>query len=489
MGRSCESYRYVHVENVVSQDGARITPTETTYEFTTPQPRKTGVLIVGLGGNNGSTFFASQIANQKQLSWQTKYGEQESNYLGTLSQASVIPVGRSHAGVQYKAFQEIIDLVPVEEIVVHGWDLCHDNMQQCVKKAQVLPYHLQSQLHPYTKDVVPMRSVYYKDFIAANQEGRAKNILPGNHACNAHLSSLRNDIRQFKQREKLEHVIVLWSANTERFMKLEKGVHDTDHNLLKAIREEHPEISPSLMFGVAAVLEGCTFLNGAPQNTLVPGLLQLAENNNTFVGGNDFKSGQTKFKSMMVDFLISSGFRLDSLVSYNHLGNNDGKNLSSQAQFESKKISKSTVIDDMIHSNRILFPDGAKPPDHKVVIEYVPGVGDDKRAMDEYVSEIFMGGKQIISTYNICPDSLLAVPIMFDLVLFSEWLTRLRFKKSDGADASLPPVLSHLSFFFKAPAVNDGEAPINAFSLQRNSLAQLALASKGLHCFNPMSRL
>jgi len=84
----------------------------------------------------------------------------------------------------------------------------------------------------------------------------------------------------------------------------------------------------------------CTYINGSPQNTFVPGALELAERQKTFIGGDDFKSGQTKLKSVLVDFLVSAGIKPVSIVSYNHLGNNDGYNLSAPQQFRSKEVCK-----------------------------------------------------------------------------------------------------------------------------------------------------
>ncbi len=63
-----------------------------------------------------------------------------------------------------------------------------------------------------------------------------------------------------------------------------------------------------------------------------------------FLGGDDFKSGQTKVKSVLVDFLVSAGIKPTSIVSYNHLGNNDGKNLSAPRQFRSKEVGYSPDI-------------------------------------------------------------------------------------------------------------------------------------------------
>lgn len=113
--------------------------------------------------------------------------------------------------------------------------------------------------------------------------------------------------------------------------------------------------------------------------------------------------------------------------------------------------------------------------DHCVVIKYVPYVGDSKRALDEYSSEIFLGGLNTISTYNVCEDSLLATPIMIDLVVLGEFLSRVQV---DGK--SLGPVLSYLSFFFKAPVTNHKDYVINSFSKQREMLCNFLKACAGL---------
>ncbi len=168
------------------------------------------------------------------------------------------------------------------------------------------------------------------------------------------------------------------------------GVNDTADNLLNAVKDQHPEVSPSTLFAIACILENTPFINGSPQNTFVPGVVDLANRHQVYIGGDDFKSGQTKIKSVLVDFLVNAGIKPVAITSYNHLGNNDGKNLNEQKQFRSKEISKSSVVDDMVAANPILYKKG-EHPDHTVVIKYCPAVGDSKRALDEYVSEIFMG--------------------------------------------------------------------------------------------------
>ena len=156
-------------------------------------------------------------------------------------------------------------------------------------------------------------------------------------------------------------------------------------------------------------------------------------------------------KSALVDVLINAGIKVKSLASYTHLGNNDGHNLSAERQFRSKEISKSNVVDDMVAANNVLYKEG-EHPDHTVVIKYMPAVGDNKRALDEYYAEIFMGGHQTINMFNICEDSLLASPLIIDLVLIAELMTRVQWRQSNAADSEFKgfhSVLSVLSYMLK----------------------------------------
>jgi myo-inositol-1-phosphate synthase len=280
----------------------------------------------------------------------------------------------------------MLPMVHPDDLVIGGWDISGMNLAAAMDRAQVLEPTLKSLVGKEMAGMKPLPSIYYPDFIAANQEDRADNLIPGDRASNAHVEQLRKDIRDFKSTHGLDRVIVLWTANTERYAELVPGVNDTAANLLKSIETGHEEVSPSTVFAVACILEGAPFINGSPQNTFVPGCIELAEQHNAFLGGDDFKSGQTKMKSALVDFLINAGIKLTSIASYNHLGNNDGKNLSSQRQFRSKEISKSNVVDDMVAANSVLYKPG-EHPDHCVVIKYMPAVGDNKRALDEYYAE------------------------------------------------------------------------------------------------------
>lgn len=144
------------------------------------------------------------------------------------------------------------------------------------------------------------------------------------------IDAIRADIRESKKRN--DKVIVLWTANTEMFLLPEI---QTLEDLNSRIKTNQP-LPASVLYCVAAIEEGVTYLNGSPQNTFHPAIVEYAKQNNSLIAGNDFKSGQTRFKTVMSDYLIGSGIRIASVVSYNHLGNNDGKNLSEDKTFRSK---------------------------------------------------------------------------------------------------------------------------------------------------------
>lgn len=224
---------------------------------------------------------------------------------------------------------QILPLVNPDEVVIGGWDISSMNLSEAMRRAQVLEYNLIEKLDAHMREIVPKKAIYYEDFIAANQKVRADNILEGNNK-QEHLEQIRRDIREFKETNNVDKVIVLWTANTERFCELSAGVHDTAENVLKAIENSEAEISASTVYAVATILEGCSYINGSPQNTLVPGVIELAKQKDVFIVGDDFKSGQTKIKTSLTDFLVSAGLKPKSIVSYNHLGNNDGMNLSSE---------------------------------------------------------------------------------------------------------------------------------------------------------------
>ncbi|XP_050625569.1 inositol-3-phosphate synthase 1 isoform X2 [Macaca thibetana thibetana] len=407
--------QYEYRTTRVSREGGvlKVHPTSTRFTFRTArQVPRLGVMLVGWGGNNGSTLTAAVLANRLRLSWPTRSGRKEANYYGSLTQAGTVSLGLDAEGQEvFVPFSALLPMVAPNDLVFDGWDISSLNLAEAMRRAKVLDWGLQEQLWPHMEALRPRPSVYIPEFIAANQSARADNLIPGSRA--QQLEQIRRDIRDFRSSAGLDKIIVLWTANTERFCEVIPGLNDTAENLLRTIETM-------------------------------------------------------------------------SIVSYNHLGNNDGENLSAPLQFRSKEVSKSNVVDDMVQSNPVLYAPGEEP-DHCVVIKYVPYVGDSKRALDEYTSELMLGGTNTLVLHNTCEDSLLAAPIMLDLALLTELCQRVSFcTDADPEPQTFHPVLSLLSFLFKAPLVPPGSPVVNALFRQRSCIENILRACVGLPPQNHM---
>ncbi|VEU20038.1 DEKNAAC100499 [Brettanomyces naardenensis] len=492
-------YTYKNAVVETEDDGTyNVKPYSEDYEFKVDlKVPKVGILLVGLGGNNGSTLTAAVLANRHKVVFNTKRGPIPANYFGSVTQSATIKLGVDAKGNDvYAPFNSLLPLVNPNDFVISGWDINGANLADAVKRSEVLEYDLQRQLKDKLAEIKPLPSIYYPDFIAANQDERADNCINRDGPKGAistknkwsHVEAIRQDIKNFKKENDLDSVVVLWTANTERYAELIPGVNDTADNLIKAIKSDHEEVSPSTIFAVASILEQTPYINGSPQNTFVQGAIELAEKYDVFIGGDDLKTGQTKLKSVLTQFLVDAGIKPVSIASYNHLGNNDGYNLSSPRQFRSKEISKSSVVDDAIDSNEILYNKKKNERiNHCIVIKYLHAVGDDKVAMDEYYSELMLGGHNRISVHNVCEDSLLATPIILDLLVMTEFLSRVTYKKA-GAPSfeKFYPILNFLSYWLKAPLTREGHKAINSLNKQRLGVDNLLRLLIGLEPLNEL---
>lgn len=205
------------------------------------------------------------------MKWETKEGTQSANYRGSLMMASTVKIGADAATGEavHVPLRDMLPTVHPNDVVWGGWDISSTNLGDAMRRSKVLDYDLQQKLYPHMKEIVPLPSAYFPDFIAANQIERADNVLTGSKR--DQMETIRRNIRDFRSQNGLDKVVVVWTANTERFACVEEGINDTGDNLLESIERGESEVSASTVFAVASVLEGCTFINGSPQNTFVPG--------------------------------------------------------------------------------------------------------------------------------------------------------------------------------------------------------------------------
>ena len=195
--KSRYTYRTTSVERV--EHGKYVaTPKETVYDFKVERKvGKVGMMLVGWGGNNGSTVTAGIIANRRGLVWATREGKQAANYYGSVVMGSTMKLGTEAAtGKEINVpFHDILPMVHPNDLVIGGWDISAMNLADAMDRAAVLEPALKEQVKKEMAQLKPLPSIYYPDFIAANQEGRADNLLEGSKASMAHVEQIRKDIR------------------------------------------------------------------------------------------------------------------------------------------------------------------------------------------------------------------------------------------------------------------------------------------------------
>lgn len=224
-----------------------------------------------------------------------------------------------------------------------GWDIRSTKLGNALLSHQILDYDLVRRVQAHLNSVEVLKGVYDERFLSDAVAATVSHA----HECaspKVQLERIRADIRLFKDKNKVGgHTTVIWSASVEPNSPLSRKLDSAD-DLLKAFEEEDEEkrggaISPSLIYATAAILEGCSFVNGGSQNTLCEGLSKLAESmEGVYVLGTDFKAGQTKFKTAAVEYLRACGFTPRTIASCNHLGNNDMKNISSSNSVSDAKL-------------------------------------------------------------------------------------------------------------------------------------------------------
>lgn len=193
--------KYTYRTTLVNQtsDGKLIAvPKETVYDFKVERKvPKVGMMLVGWGGNNGTTVTAGIIANRRGLAWDTREGSRAANYYGSVVMSSTMKLGtdaKTNKDVNVP-FHDVLPMVHPNDLVIGGWDISGMNLSDAMDRAAVLEPTLKLQVKKEMAEMVPLPSIYYPDFIAANQEDRADNLVKGSKASLDHVEHLRKDIR------------------------------------------------------------------------------------------------------------------------------------------------------------------------------------------------------------------------------------------------------------------------------------------------------
>jgi myo-inositol-1-phosphate synthase len=384
---------------------------------------KLGVLLPGMGAVS-TTFMAGVELVRKG----------HAQPVGSLTQLGTIRLGKrtdNHSPL----IQKFVPLAGLEDLVFGGWDIFKDNAYEAAANAGVLsPEHL-GRVKPFLSKIKPMKAAFDKEYVKRLDGTWVKK------AKNKYELALqiKEDIANFRKTSRASRLVTCWCGSTEVFIRPE-DVHSTPEKFVEAMKSNHPAIAPSMLYAWASVTSGVPFANGAPNLTVdIPAIQKLALDHNVAICGKDFKTGQTMMKTVLAPAFKARMLGLEGWYSTNILGNRDGEVLDDPGSFKTKEESKLGALEYILQPQ--LYPQLYSKMYHKVRINYYPPRGDNKEGWDNIDIFGWLNYPMQIKVDFLCRDSILAAPIVLDLVIFLDLAQRAGFRG----------IQEWLSFYFKSP--------------------------------------
>ncbi len=403
-----------------------------------PANGKLGVLIPGLGAVS-TTFIAGVEAVKRGLGLP----------IGSLTQLATVRLGKRTEG-RAPLIKDFVPLASLDDLEFGGWDIFEDNAYQSARNAAVLDPALLERVRDPLEKIYPMEAVFDRDYV---RRINGPNVKEGRNKMEK-AEMLMDDIRRFQARTGVKRMIMIWCGSTEVFHSPAE-VHQSLKRFERGLQDSDPEIAPSQIYAYAALKMGIPYANGAPNLTTdTPALLELARENNVPVCGKDFKTGQTFMKTLIAPGLKARMLGLSGWFSSNILGNRDGEVLDDPGSFKSKEETKLSVLDQILQPK--LYPQLYGNVFHQVRINYYPPRGDAKEGWDNIDIFGWLGYPMQIKIDFLCRDSILAAPLVLDLVLFLDLAQR----------AGMHGIQEWLSFYFKAPMHAPGLYPEHDIFIQ-----------------------
>ena len=398
---------------------------------------KLGVMCVGLGAVS-TTFITGVLMTRKGLA----------KPVGSMTQYDKIRVGRGK-DKKYLHYGEIVPLASLNDMVFGAWDVYPANAYESAVEAEVLKAKDIEPVRDELLAIRPMKAAFDRKYASRLDGDNVKDCTTRREMVEA----LREDIRRFKKENDCDRIVVIWAASTEIYVPVDETVHGSLAAFEKALdANDTDHIAPSMCYAYAALLEGAPFIMGAPNTTVdIPAMWELAEKTKMPIAGKDFKTGQTLVKSGFAPIIGTRCLGLNGWFSTNILGNRDGLVLDEPANFHTKEVSKLSTLESILTPEE--QPDLYADYYHKVRINYYPPRGDNKEGWDNIDIFGWMGYPMQIKINFLCRDSILAAPLVLDLVLLTDLAAR---KGRFGTQR-------FLSFFLKSPMHNyeEGEIPVN----------------------------
>ncbi|MEE2657449.1 MAG: inositol-3-phosphate synthase [Candidatus Latescibacterota bacterium] len=393
-------------------------------ETIAPPTGKLGVIMPGMGAV-ATTFVAGVEAIKAGL------GEP----IGSRTQMGTVRLGK-RTEKRSPLIKDFVPLAGLDDLVFGGWDVFPDDVYEAASHAGVLDQGTLDSLKDPLSAIKPMKAVFDRDYVKRLEGSHVKG--EGKSKWDT-AQQVREDIQEFKVDNGCDRLIMIWCGSTEVFLE-PNNVHETLEAFEEGLQRNDPGIAPSMIYAWAALQEGVPYLNGAPNLTVdIPALVEMANGRGVPIMGKDYKTGQTLMKTILAPGLKARSLGLRGWFSTNILGTRDGEVLDDPSYFKTKEESKLGVLEYILQPH--LYPELYSDIYHKVRINYYPPRGDEKEGWDNIDIFGWLGYPMQIKVDFLCRDSILAAPLVLDLVLFTDLAQRVGWKG----------IQEWLSFYFKSP--------------------------------------
>lgn len=375
-------------------------------------------------GAVSTTFIAGTLLIRKGLAPPT----------GSLAEMGTVRLGKRNEG-RTPLIKDFVPLASLDDLVFGAWDIFEDNGFEAATTAGVIEPSMLEQVRPELEAIKPWPAVFDQQYV---KRLMGTNVKTGANKLDI-AGQVRADIRAFKETHDLDRLVMVWCGSTEIYMT-PTAAHQSIEAFEQAMESNADEIPSSMVYAYAALKEGIPYANAAPNLSAdVPALDQLALDNGSPVAGKDLKTGQTLIKTIVAPGLKARLIGVAGWFSTNILGNRDGEVLDDPESFKTKEESKKSVLDYILQPD--LYPTLYKDLCHVVRINYYPPRGDNKEGWDNIDLVGWLGMPMQLKVNFLCRDSILAAPIVLDLVLFLDLAKR----------AGMSGIQEWLSFYFKSP--------------------------------------
>ena len=272
------------------------------------------------------------------------------------------------------------------------------------------------------------------------------------------VEAIRTDILAFLEAKGSARAVMVWCGSTEALLPDHEAYH-SPAAFEAALDRSDRAIAPSMLYAYAALGLGIPFVNCSPNLSIdTPALSGYAAEHSVAIAGKDLKTGQTMVKTVLAPMIKARLLGLSGWYSTNILGNRDGEVLQDPDNFRAKEQSKLGVLEGIMQPD--LYPELYGDIEHQVSINYYPPRGDNKEGWDNIDIFGWLGYPMQLKVNFLCRDSILAAPLVLDLLLFTDLAQRARMRG----------IQEWLSFYFKSPQCAPGVYPEHDLFIQLTKL-------------------